>query len=63
MTDLYWGRRTMRQKAALFTMLACAVVAPSLAFGTPPAGVVSNVIVGQGATLGPVKERADVGGN
>ena len=53
----------MRRDAALFTMLACTVVAPTLAFGTPPAGVVSNVIIAQGATLDPVKERADVGGN
>jgi len=45
----------------LFTMLACSVVAPTLAFATPPAGVVSNVIVAQGPTLGPVKERATVG--
>lgn len=53
----------MQRKAALLTMLAWTVVAPTLAFGTPPAGVVSNVIVAQGATLGPVKEHADVGGS
>jgi len=53
----------MRREAALFTMLACTVVAPTLAFGTPPAGVVSNVIIAQGATQGRVKERADVGGS
>ena len=52
----------MRRKAALVVMLACTVSAPTLAFGTPPAGVVSNVIIAQGATLGPIKERADVGG-
>jgi quercetin dioxygenase-like cupin family protein len=53
----------MRHYTALLTTLACAVVAPTLAFGTPPAGVVSNVIIAQGATLAPVKERADVGGS
>ena len=53
----------MRREAALFTTLACTVVAPTLAFGTPPAGVVSNVIIAQGATLDRVKERADVGGS
>jgi len=45
----------------LFTMFACSVVVPTFAFATPPAGVVSNVIVAQGVTLGPVKERAQVG--
>ena len=53
----------MRSKATLLTMLAWTVIAPSLAFGTPPAGVISNVIIAQGATLGSVKERADVGGS
>jgi quercetin dioxygenase-like cupin family protein len=52
----------MRWKSVLFTTLAWPLVAPNLAFGTPPAGVISNVIVAQGATLGPVKERADGGG-
>ncbi len=52
----------MRWEAALFTLLACTAVAPTVAFGTPPAGVVSNVIVAQGTTVGRVKERADVGG-
>ena len=51
----------MRLQAALFTMLTCGVVVPALAFATPGAGVISNVIIAQGATVGPVKERADVG--
>ena len=51
----------MRWGTTLFMMLACSVVVPVFAFATPPAGVVSNVIVAQGVTLGPVKERADVG--
>ena len=51
----------MRRETVLFTILTCSVVVPALAFATPPAGVVSNVIVAQGVTLGPVKERADVG--
>ena len=51
----------MRWGTTLFMMLACSVVVPTFAFATPPAGVVSNVIVAQGVTLGPVKERADVG--
>jgi len=51
----------MRWETTLFTMLACSVFVPPLAFATPPAGVVSNVIVAQGVTLGPVKERANVG--
>jgi quercetin dioxygenase-like cupin family protein len=51
----------MRWETTLFTMLICSVLVPTLAFATPPAGVVSNVIVAQGVTLGPVKERADVG--
>jgi quercetin dioxygenase-like cupin family protein len=53
----------MRPQTVLFTILTCSVVVPTLAFATPPAGVVSNVIVAQGVTLGPVKERADVGDN
>ena len=51
----------MRWGTTFFTMLAWSVGAPTFAFATPPAGVVSNVIVAQGATLGPVKERAAVG--
>lgn len=50
----------MRWETTLFTVLACSLV-PTLAFATPAAGVVSNVIVAQGVTLGPIKERADVG--
>jgi len=49
----------MGWKASLFTLLAC--IAPTLAFATPQAGVVSNVIVAQGTTAGPIKERATVG--
>jgi quercetin dioxygenase-like cupin family protein len=48
------------QRSIAPLVLAWAVV-PSIAFATPPAGVVSNVIVAQGATAGPVKERAQVG--
>src|SRR2546425_13160943 len=51
----------MRWRTTLLTMLAWSVAVPTLAVATPPAGVVSNVIVAQGATLGPVKERAAVG--
>ena len=51
----------MRWDTTLFVMFACAVAAPTFAFATPPAGVVSNVIVAQGATLGPIKERAKLG--
>ena len=51
----------MRWGTMLFTMFACSVVVPTFAFATPPAGVVSNVIVAQGVTLGAIKERADVG--
>jgi len=51
----------MRCETTLFMMLACSVVIPTFAFATPPAGVVSNVIVAQGVTLDPIKERADVG--
>jgi len=51
----------MRRRAALVTILTCSFVVPAPAFATPAAGVVSNVIIAQGATLGPVKERADVG--
>jgi len=55
------GRLIMRWGTTLFMMLACSVVVPAFASATPPAGVVSNVIVAQGVTLGPVKERAQVG--
>src|SRR6267142_3687582 len=51
----------MRWGTILFTMLACSVLGPTLAFATPPAGVISNVIIAQGITLVPVKERAQVG--
>ena len=51
----------MRWETALFMMLACSVGVPTFAFATPPAGVVSNVIVARGVTVGPVKEHADVG--
>src|SRR5262249_55005550 len=54
-------RITMRGNATLFTVLVCGVVAPILASATPAAGVVSNVIVAQGATQGSIKERAQVG--
>jgi quercetin dioxygenase-like cupin family protein len=48
----------MRLATTVFAMLA---FVPAVAFATPPAGVVSNVIIGQGATLGPIKEHAAVG--
>ena len=51
---MQWGKM-------LFTIGACSVVGPMFAFATPPAGVVSNVIVGQGATMGPLKERIAIG--
>jgi quercetin dioxygenase-like cupin family protein len=51
----------MRWGKMLFTIGVCSVVAPAFAFATPAAGVVSNVIVAQGATMGPVKERIDIG--
>ena len=43
-------------------VVAVIATATSLVTATPPAGVVSNVIVGQGATLGPIAERAEAGG-
>ena len=51
----------MRWGTTVFTLLGLSVVVPTVAFATPPAGVVSNVIMAQGATLDPVKERAAVG--
>ncbi len=51
----------MRWTMTLFAMLVCSVVVSSRALATPPAGVVSNVIVAQGVTLGAVKEHAEVG--
>jgi quercetin dioxygenase-like cupin family protein len=51
----------MRWGTTVFTIWAWSVVVPTVAFATPPAGVVSNVMLAQGATLGPIKERAAVG--
>jgi quercetin dioxygenase-like cupin family protein len=51
----------MRKGEALFAMLVASLGVPSSTFATPPSGVVSNVILGQGVTLVPVKERAEVG--
>ena len=51
----------MRWSTTLVAMLAWSVVVPTFSVATPPAGVVSNLIVAQGATLGPVKERAAIG--
>ena len=45
-----------------FMILAGSLTVPALAAATPPAGVVSNVIVAQGATTSPIKKRADVAG-
>src|SRR6267378_7575023 len=53
----------MQRGQTLFTIFAWSLLAPTFAFATPPAGVVSNVIVAQGVTIGPVKERIDVGDN
>jgi quercetin dioxygenase-like cupin family protein len=53
----------MRWDKVLFTVLVGSVVAPTFAFATPPAGVVSNVLIAQGATIGPVRERIDIGEN
>ena len=47
----------MRFSKALLTMLAVSLLAPALAIATPPAGVVSNVILAQGATTGPMREH------
>src|SRR6266850_1192028 len=52
----------MRWSKTLFTMLAGSLAVPALATATPPAGVVSNVIVAQGVTTGPIKERARAAG-
>jgi quercetin dioxygenase-like cupin family protein len=52
----------MHHGPALVATLACLVIVPTLAGATPPAGVVSKVIVAQGPTTGPLKERIDVGG-
>jgi quercetin dioxygenase-like cupin family protein len=51
----------MRWETTLLMTLAWTAVAPTVAFSTPPAGVISNVIVAQGAMLGPLKDRAAVG--
>jgi quercetin dioxygenase-like cupin family protein len=51
----------MGWSTTLSAMLVWSVVVPTFALATPPAGVVSNVIVAQGATRGPLKERAAVG--
>jgi len=48
---------------ALFVMVVCCLIVPTCALATPPAGVVSNVIVAQGVTSGPLNERIDVGGS
>jgi len=50
-----WDRR-------LFVILACSLIVPTSAFATPPAGVVSNVIVAQGVASRPVNEHIDIGG-
>jgi quercetin dioxygenase-like cupin family protein len=51
----------MRWTRTVLTILtAAATAAPAAA--TPPAGVVTNVIIAQGPTTGPIKERADSGG-
>jgi len=52
----------MRWSKTLFTILAGSVAAPALATATPAAGVVSNVIVAQGVTTGPIRERASAAG-
>ncbi len=46
----------------VFAVVAVIATATSLVTATPPSGVLSNVIVGQGATLGPIDERAVAGG-
>jgi quercetin dioxygenase-like cupin family protein len=52
---------TIRSGSGLVATLACLAVVPTLTVATPPAAVVSNVIVAQGPTTGPLKERIDVG--
>ena len=51
----------MRWTRTLLTLLtATAAAAPAAA--TPPAGVVTNIMLAQGPTSGPIKERAESGG-
>jgi len=52
----------MRWRKTLLTILAASAAVATPAAATPPAGVVSNVIVAQGATAGPIKERAEAAG-
>jgi quercetin dioxygenase-like cupin family protein len=47
-------------RTVLTILTATAAAAPAAA--TPPAGVVTNVILAQGPTTGPIKERAEAGG-
>lgn len=52
----------MQPSTALITSLALTVLAPASVLATPPAGVVSNVVLAQGIATEPLKERIDVGG-
>ena len=52
----------MRWTTTRLTILTVSAALTAPAAATPPAGVVSNVIVAQGPAVLPIKERADVGG-
>jgi quercetin dioxygenase-like cupin family protein len=51
----------MRWTRTLLTILTATAAAAAPAAATPPAGVVTNVILAQGPTTGPIKERAQAG--
>jgi quercetin dioxygenase-like cupin family protein len=52
----------MHFNTASITSLTLSVLIPTWALATPPAGVVSNVILAQGTATEPLRERIDVGG-
>ena len=52
----------MHWTTRLLTILTTGAVAAAPAAATPPAGVLTNVIIAQGPMMGPLKERVEVAG-
>ena len=51
----------MRFRKGFYAMIGGSVVVAAVALATPPAGVVSNVMLAQGATVRALKEHVSVG--
>jgi quercetin dioxygenase-like cupin family protein len=51
----------MRFRKGLYAMIGGSAVVAAVALATPPAGVVSNVMLAQGATASALKEHVSVG--